>query len=600
MRRIIVLGIIGVLGSITLSYAQTSVKLDQDLAGVNNIPKETVFVHHNTTLLFAGERLYYKVYGLTAKTKRLSSLSKMGYVALIGENGNTVFSHKVKLDSGLGYGDFLVPTDIPSGNYKLIGYTNWMKNEGQAYFFQDDIGIINPYLENQSAILAKKDNTLPSALMDSTPSVKPLVTPEVILPKRKTNQYLSLSTDKGTYASRSLVRVTIDKIGSGNVHGNYSLSVRKLDHLEHGEKLTAEGFSKKLNQNGATQAVVDKEIYLPELRGELISGTVLLKENNTPAANKRVAVAIPGDDFIVQVGNTNSQGKFFLNLDKTYSGVEAIVEVLGEDRDQYTLSLDTHGSFDHNNLSFKELRINAEMKEQILERSIFNQVENAYIEQKANTLTPLEESIPFYRNFVEVYDLDDYTRFKTLRETMVEIIDHVWFKRVGGGAFMFQVRGYDPFIDTGILPLVVVDGFLVQAHNDLVNYNSKKVDKVALLREKFRIGAHTFQGMVAIETINGDYKPVLNGEHIKKITLFKPQPAKQYFLQQYSQASNSESDRIPDFRNQLLWIPNLTFDTNSSTFEFFTSDNTGNYEIALEGFTKDGIPISIREIIQVE
>ena len=37
-----------------------------------------------------------------------------------------------------------------------------------------------------------------------------------------------------------------------------------------------------------------------------------------------------------------------------------------------------------------------------------------------------------------------------------------------------------------------------------------------------------------------------------------------------------------------------------SNIVFYTSDNLGEYKICLEGFTKDGKPISIREKFNVE
>ncbi len=48
--------------------------------------------------------------------------------------------------------DFFISSDLKSGTYKLIGYTNWMLNAENS-FFQQDIHIINPYLElNQSVV----------------------------------------------------------------------------------------------------------------------------------------------------------------------------------------------------------------------------------------------------------------------------------------------------------------------------------------------------------------------------------------------------------------------------------------------------------------
>ncbi|MNL81466.1 hypothetical protein D3C87_2085940 [compost metagenome] len=61
----------------------------------------------------------------------------------------------------------------------------------------------------------------------------------------------------------------------------------------------------------------------------------------------------------------------------------------------------------------------------------------------------------------------------------------------------------------------------------------------------------------------------------------------------------ADNARIPDFRNQLLWNPDVKLNKDSQT-SFYTSDVAGNYEIRLEGFAKNGTPVSIKELIEVK
>jgi len=49
----------------------------------------------------------------------------------------------------------------------------------------------------------------------------------------------------------------------------------------------------------------------------------------------------------------------------------------------------------------------------------------------------------------------------------------------------------------------------------------------------------------------------------------------------------------------LLWVPNFTLSENSQLLNFYTSDNTGLYEILVEGFTFEGKAVSIRKTIEV-
>src|SRR5690606_14738914 len=113
-------------------------------------PKEKMFVHYNSSVLFPGEYLYYKTYTLNAANNGLSDISKVAYLELVGENGEQVFQHLIPLENGQGHGDFFIPTTLPSGSYKLLGYTNWMRNTGNH--FRADLVVINPYRGDQSTL----------------------------------------------------------------------------------------------------------------------------------------------------------------------------------------------------------------------------------------------------------------------------------------------------------------------------------------------------------------------------------------------------------------------------------------------------------------
>ncbi|MFT5761999.1 MAG: hypothetical protein ACI8WA_001123, partial [Polaribacter sp.] len=63
---------------------------------------------------------------------------------------------------------------------------------------------------------------------------------------------------------------------------------------------------------------------------------------------------------------------------------------------------------------------------------------------------------------------------------------------------------------------------------------------------------------------------------------------------------NNNNTRIPDFRNQLLWMPKIQIDEKKLNINFFTSDNSGKFEISIEGFTEKGVPISIRRYFIVK
>jgi hypothetical protein len=572
-----------------ITFAQSTLKNSNDLRGYHAVPQEKIYVHHNASLFFTGEYLYYSIYSINTETNQLSDLSKIAYIELISKGKTAVYRQKIRLENGLGQGDFFIPTSIPSGNYKLICYTNWMKNGGKSHYYRDDISIINPFQGNQKALLTSDE------LIDSLPKNK--VKFEA---KKAMNNALSIGLDKVQFKHRAPLSFRIKNKNNTFQNGTYSLSVRKIDTIEAPVPLSATRYTSLYSKNPKSNSkAIEQTIHLPELRGELYSGLVTNKENGSPIANKRVAVSIPGEAYVLKVANTNEKGIFYFNLAEEYSGEKAIIQVLGADRANYNVSLNEHQSVDYGALTFSDFKIAPSYKKLILDRSIQHQIENGYFSVKPDSILPTTPLVPFFNSRATAYNLNDYTRFSTVRETILEIIDHVSVRKEGKNKFVFHVRGYDPYIESDFHPLVLIDGLLIQDHNELVDYSAKKIKTMYVVRDKYLYGAQIFDGVIAMETIDGDYQSTRYGDYITQVTFFKPITNKKYFHQVYDD-EKVNLNRIPDYRNQLLWEPRVTFDAPEKVFTCYTSDNAGRYEIVLEGFTAQGNPVSIKEVITVE
>lgn len=557
----------------------------------STIHQEKIFIHYNNTLLFTGEYLYYKVYNLNSETSALSNLSKIVYVELVGEDKEAVFRHKMRLENSSGQGDFFIPTTVKSGNYKLIGYTQWMKNGGKNNFFQGEIAIINPYQSNQKEIL--KDTSIVS-----NNNSRSLVNKKTQSIKEANNESIKINIDQGTFKKRSKVSLKFEDVAKLYSGGTYSLSVRNIDTIEKSLMLTSKTFHSLQNKKEKTK----NHIYLPEFRGELISGKISPEDSIIPVDNLNIAFSIPEKNgYDLKVVTTDKNGVFLVSLEKAYNGTKAFVQVLGEARQKYTIKLDPDSPMDYSDLTFNRFEITPQMREMIVERSVHNQIENSYFSIKPDSLKPTPTVIPVHKDIMNTYNLDDYTRFSTIRETLVEVIEFVWSKRIGRGEYTFQVKenDYDFYIKPDFSPLVIVDGIPVQNHDHLLEYNARNVRNISFIRDKYVLGSKIFQGVIDIETIDSNYASPYRGNHRIDVDLFKPLPIKKYFNQKYTEETKPDTDRILDFRYQLLWEPNLKLNGNMTVIDFFTSDITGNYEIRLEGFTVYGNPVSLRKVISV-
>ena len=78
------------------------------------------------------------------------------------------------------------------------------------------------------------------------------------------------------------------------------------------------------------------------------------------------------------------------------------------------------------------------------------------------------------------------------------------------------------------------------------------------------------------------------------------QTPREFFSPDYT-SPVSRQGRTPDFRNVLYWEPDITIDSSGSVnLEFFTSDDSGNYKIDLQGIANDGTPLKAELEFQVK
>jgi len=552
------------------------------------MPGESIYLHQNSTMLMSGEYLFYKVYCLNNQTGTFSDLSKVAYVELVGKDGKPVFSHKVRLENGTGAGDFFVPTTVPSGNYKLVAFTQWMRNRGLDSFFQNDIVLINPFQNNQGGLINMASDSTKVAVK-ALRSEAPTTTP---------NSELRLEINPQTSGNRDRMELSVSQVPS-DWHGNYSLSVRKIsEKLPGPERKTAAAFGE--NFKGSEESVrvnPGTSMQLPELRGELVTGTVFSIETGETVPNRRVALSIPGTNYLFKISSTKDNGSFFFNVDESYANQQALVQVIGEDRDQFRVELDAFESPDYSGLSFSDFVLDETMEAYILERSVQNQIQNAYAENRIDSIMKIEDFPPFFHTPSHEYNLDDYTRFPTIKETITEVIEQASTRQRKGKQFI-HVRVYDDDVETGLNSLLLIDGLFIQDHNTVIEAKAFKIKKISVINQQYLYGSEVFEGIIAMESYEGDFIESLPELKAKDTQLFRTELAKEYYQQDYRYPQRYK--RIPDYRSQLVWEPQFQLDGSSKDLSFYTSDVKGSFEVILEGFNEKGKPLSLRQVIEVK
>src|SRR5690606_2298842 len=157
------------------------------------------------------------------------------------------------------------------------------------------------------------------------------------------------------------------------------------------------------------------------LRGELLSGKLTSKDSSRTTKDKHLGISAIGEPFDFKIVKTNNNGEFHFILDKEQKKSDVILQVLENEINDFQITInppakvEVNTSF-KNNLNFTETSI-----KDIEARLVACQIVNAY-STKDSLITENLNFNPFYKNIAKDYILDDYKRFSSFRETIIEII----------------------------------------------------------------------------------------------------------------------------------------------------------------------------------
>ncbi len=530
----------------------------------DKLPQEKIHLHYNNDFLLTGETLYYKIYCLNNnKTNNtFSKYSKVAYIELINSKNEKVIIHKVNLINGSGYGDIFIDTKLKSGTYKLVSYTQWMRN--QQSFFEKDIVIINPFIKKIES--SNKPTTKINKLKISPNSLK------------EQNSILSNPLKK-VYSTREKVSLAFFN-DSTKYQGIFSISVKKKDDT-----------NLDLNTLPSVSLSKTNNFYLPELRGTLIQGKINSKTPNKNISNIKLALSIKNSAFLTQTATTNNLGEFYFNVPNLNTN-KVYIQILDEQKSNFEITLKENKGIEKNFKNFKNFTLNKELTEVIKYRSNYLQVENAYYTVKKDSIVNSVVEKMLLNEKIKTYKLDDYKRFKSMEETFIEIIDVARiFKR--NEEAMIKVIDEQASETLSYLPsLLIVDGHILYNHTPFIDFDTRNINKINIIKNKYYYGNAIYQGVVIIETFKGDYFPTT--KDLKEFNVTQVQPQKKYFFQRH----DISNKRIPDFRTQLYWHPNLN--TIQKEITFYTSDVTGDFEIDFQAFSKKGKLIHVKRTFSVK
>ena len=203
---------------------------------------------------------------------------------------------------------------------------------------------------------------------------------------------------------------------------------------------------------------------------------------------------------------------------------------------------------------------------------------------------------PFFGRPDLVFNLDDYTRFETMEDLFIEYINTIYIRKRNGKR-TFLVAGNYP---ANGRPLVLVDGLPVHDFDAVMAMDPLKIQKIEVVTQSYILGDMVWSGLINFSSYDGNYiSENIPEDVIEKA--YQSLEAQRIFHSPSYDKDMAELAHIPDLRTTLFWKPNIEMDGGKGmNVEFFTGDDTGTYQVVINGISEGGTPVNIVTFFSVE
>jgi len=531
-----------------------------------DFPVERIYLQTDKQLYLAGELAYLKVFTTTHEKKPLS-FSKIVYVELLDE-ANSHVRIKIGLTHGVGEGWMELPLDLPTGYYRVVACTRFMRNEGESVFFEKNIGVVNTFRTNQ----IRKE--------------QPENSQQTI--ENQDYQTCSLQTDKTLYTTREKGILKLNGLPedihtfSVSIAGKSPVPVDGTNDIRQWEKqipAVSDTFSGK---------------YFPEYEGHIITGKIVPVKILSPSTLDDLLVPIlsfTGEKIYLFEGQKDKLNNVLFYTTNTAGVKEMSTTAYNSGKNIFRIDLQSPFIEQHSQKQLPALKIDSTHFSDLAERTIALQVLYSYT--KDSIMRDRPDDFRFNMKPANTYILDEWTRFALMSELVIECISELRFRRNNQQKWelwLAKRTGTGDIVNDFDLarPLVILDGIPIMDHDLMYNYNPLLVERINIYTDEFIYGGMKFGGIAEFLTCTRNYPNLPTNPSTQIVSYAGTQAPRRPYMPDYSTEKNRQS-RLPDFRHTLLWEPMLQ--TNGKSIlevPFYTSDFSGDFLVTVEGVTKKG------------
>ena len=440
----------------------------------------------------AGEDVFCSVFCFDGGSGSLSDFSSVAYVELISPEGSAV-RVKMALQDGRGAGRLRLPSTLPTGNYRLIAYTALNRNEEDMDYFRGS-RVISVY------------NTLSASRQESV-----VLDAASAAVAGKDHSYGAAVEGKGRpYGAAAPAGLELEQRGdslflrnSGTECLDFCLSLSISDALPDPEGPGLADFL-EARSGDRTTLRTDAKLSIPEYEGEIVSIRV-------PAMYSGVTAVLsgPGLRNDIYSSTVDSTGLVSFYTGNIYGDRDLVFELNSRDvNDDFSLEvLSPFASPELDRDGVPELHLNGSVAEDLKRRSVAMQISRHFgIDEYMDSLQ-LRPDLLFKGGTMTVYEMDDYTRFPTMRETIVEYVREVHIRRQDGEPVLKLVPGKSFESYSSMLggnALVLVDGVPVSEHGRVLDLNPALLRRICIYPYDVSTGSCIYSGVVNFISFRGD------------------------------------------------------------------------------------------------
>jgi hypothetical protein len=329
-----------------------------------------------------------------------------------------------------------------------------------------------------------------------------------------------------------------------------------------------------------------KIAFQPEYRGHIIRGKVTRPTG--PASGVLTYLSAPGRNIQVYGSMSNAQGDIKFEM-KDFSGPRKIIAQTNTTKDSIsTIQILSPFSDQYASVNIPTFTLSPTKEPLLVSRSIGMQVQDVYYRDREKIKYSGVDTTAFYGKADAAYYLDDYTRFPVMEEILREYVPGVMVRKRRDG-FHFILLDH---VTRGVFdedPLILLDGIPVFDVDKIMAFDPLKVRKLEVLNRRYYMGVLSLPGVVSYTTYGGDLAGFQLDPRVVQIDYDGLQLQREFYSPSY-ETSKQRDSRLPDQRQLLFWAPSAITDSEGKQhLEFYTSDNAGDYEVVVEGMTRDGV-----------